>query len=149
MEKGKGKGENVQERGSNEFSTFPLPFSVSMNSLLFGIILSALLSTTSLLVVLLRVSPLIAPHQAVTAFLLSLFLSVSTVSTLMFIGIWKLLPVHTWDMGKLMSISLRQGIFLGIGVSTLTLFHMLSMLTWWIGVMIFVVVLLVEMALDH
>ncbi|MBU2213055.1 hypothetical protein KKC44_02990 [Patescibacteria group bacterium] len=120
-----------------------------MNTLLFGIILSALLSTTSLMVVLLRVSPLMAPHQAVTAFLLSLFLSVSTVSTLMFISIWKLLPVHTWDMGKLMSISLRQGIFLGIGVSTLTLFHMLSMLTWWIGVMIFVVVLLVEMALDH
>ncbi|MBU0766823.1 hypothetical protein KKF55_03500 [Patescibacteria group bacterium] len=120
-----------------------------MNTLLFGIILSALLSTTSLLVVLLRVSPLAAPEQAVSAFLFSLLLSVSTVSTLVFIGIWKALPVHTWDMGKLMSISLRQGIFLGVGVTILVLFHMFGMLNWWIGVMIFAVVLLVEIALDH
>ncbi|MBU1124298.1 hypothetical protein KJ652_07010, partial [Patescibacteria group bacterium] len=124
-------------------------FSVSMNSLLFGIILSALFSTTSLVVVLLRVSPLTDPAQAVPAFLLSFLLTVSTVGALIFMGIWKVLSFHSWDTGKLVSISLRQGIFLGIAFTVVILFHLLRLLNWWIGVLIFVVVGLVEAALDH
>jgi len=120
-----------------------------MNTLLFGIILSALFSLTSLLVVLLRVSPLTAPQQAVPAFFLSVLLSVSTVATLLFIGLWKILPVHAWDMGKLTSISLRQGIFVGIATTVLLLFHLLNLLNWWVALMIYAVVVLVELALEH
>lgn len=120
-----------------------------MTSLLFGISLAALLSTTSLLIVLFRVSPLLAPTQAIAAFFLSIFMSVTTVGALAFIGIWHMVPHHTWDIGKVTSISLRQGIFLGLSTSIVLLFHLLSLLTWWITVMIFGVFLLVELALDH
>ncbi len=120
-----------------------------MNTLLFGIILSALFSATSLLVVLLRVSPITAPAQAVPAFFLSLFLTITTVGALVFIAIWKIFTVHTWDMGKLTSIALRQGIILGICSTTLVLFFKLNLLNWWIGGLIVGVGVLVEAALEH
>ena len=120
-----------------------------MNSLVFGITLAALFSTTSLLVVLLRVSPLLSPTQAVPAFLLSLFLSVCTVSALLLLGLWKLIPIHSWDTGKLTSISLRQGIFLGLGTVILVLFHIFELLTWWIAILIYAVFVLIELALEH
>lgn len=120
-----------------------------MTSLIFGITLASLLSVTSFLIVILRVSPLLAPSQALTAFFLSLFMSIATVGTLIFMGVWKLLGGHAWDTGKLTSISLRQGIFLGSAVSIMTLFHLLDLLNWWIAVMIFGVFILVELALEH
>jgi len=121
----------------------------TMNSLLFGISVAALFSTTSLLIVLFRVSPLLAPTQAIFAFFLSVFLSVSTVGTLVFMTIWQRAPHHTWDTGKLTSISFRQGIFLGTATSILLMFHLLGLLNWWITIMIYGVFVLIEMALDH
>ncbi len=120
-----------------------------MNSLIFGISLSALLSVTSLIIVLLRVSPLTAPIQAISAFFLSVFLSVTSVSMLLLMLIWKRVPHHTWDTGKLMSISLRQSIFLGSATVIALLFHLLGLLNWWIALMIFIVFILVELALEH
>ncbi|MCK5016634.1 MAG: hypothetical protein KAS32_06110 [Candidatus Peribacteraceae bacterium] len=76
-------------------------------------------------------------------------MTVSTIGTLLFYIMWKFLPVHAWDMGKLLSISIRQGIFLGGTVIALLLFHLLGLLTWWIGLMIIGVFLLVELALEH
>ena len=118
-----------------------------MTNLLYSIIVAALLSTTSLVAILFRVSPLSLPGQAVTAFLISLFLSVSTVSTLLFAAFWKWFPIHAWDEGKTLSISLRQGMFLGGAVVILLAFHMLSLLTWWIALLILLVFVLVEAAL--
>ena len=120
-----------------------------MSSLLFGIILPALFSVTSLLVVLLRVSPLLSPVQALPAFFLSLFLSISTVTTLLLLAVWKLVPIHSWDTGKLMSISLRQGILLASATIILVVFHLLGLLNWWIAVMIYATFLLIELALEH
>jgi hypothetical protein len=120
-----------------------------MTSLLFGIALSALLSATSLLLVLFRVSPLSAPVQALPAFFVSVFLSVSSVSALLLFGLWRVLPVHTWDMGKTLSISLRQGVFLGLGTVILILFHLLELLNWWIAILIYAVFVLIELALTH
>ncbi len=120
-----------------------------MNSILFGISLAALLSTTSLLIVLFRVSPLLAPVQAISAFFVSLFLSVCTVGTLLFLALWRYVPHHTWDTGKLTSISLRQGIFLGSATTITFLFHLLGLLNWWITIMIYGVFILIELALDH
>ncbi len=119
-----------------------------MTSLLFGIVVSALLSTTSLLIVIFRVSPLTAPGQAIPAFLVSVFLSVSSLGALAFYGLWQVLPVHTWDIGKLLSISVRQGIFLGLGTVGIVLFHVLGLLTWWIAPLIYAVFVLIELALN-
>ncbi|MEK7218980.1 MAG: hypothetical protein AAB728_05980, partial [Patescibacteria group bacterium] len=110
-----------------------------MNSLVFGIVLSALLSTTSLLVVLFRVSPLSSPAQALTAFFAALFLSVSSVGALLFLALWRVVPLHTWDGGKMLGVSVRQGILLALGTMALAGFHVLGVLTWWIAVMIYMV----------
>ena len=120
-----------------------------MNSLLFGIALSAILSIASLVIVLLRVSPLTAPNQAIPAFFLSLFLAISTVATLGFVALWKYVPHHTWDTGKLMGIAMRQGAFVGAATIIVLQFHILELLTWWIALMIFAVFLLIELALEH
>lgn len=120
-----------------------------MNTLVFGISLAAALSTTSLCIVLFRVSPLLAPTQALFAFFFSLLLSVTTVGTLAFMGIWKRALGVNWDTGKLTSICLRQGIFLGVATTVTALFLVLKLLNWWITILIYGVFLLVELALEH
>lgn len=118
-----------------------------MTNLLYSIIVAALLSTTSLLAILFRVSPLSLPGQAVTAFFISLFLTVASLSTLLFAAFWTWFPVHSWDEGKTLSISLRQGLFLGCAVCILLTFHILALLTWWIAILILLVFVLIEAAL--
>jgi hypothetical protein len=118
-----------------------------VTNLLYSIIVAALLSSTSLLAILFRVSPLSLPGQAVTAFFVSLFLTVASVSTLLFAAFWKWFPIHAWDEGKTLSISLRQGLFLATAVIILLAFHIVSLLTWWIAVLIVLVFILIETAL--
>ena len=120
-----------------------------MTSLLFGISIAAIFSTTSFLIVLFQVSPLLAPAPAITAFYVSLFLSVSTVATLLLMLLWKYVPHHSWDTGKLTAISFRQGLFLGAATTILLAFHMLGLLNWWIAGLIYGVFVLVELALEH
>lgn len=119
-----------------------------MSSLLFAIGLSAVLSLTSLFVVLFRISPLLAPVQAIPAFFLSLFLTVSSIATLLFYFVWRMLPIHAWDNGKILGISVRQGVFLGTGTVILLGFHLLGLLTWWIAILIYAVFILIELAID-
>lgn len=119
-----------------------------MTSLLFGISLSALLSTTSLVVVLLRVSPLTAPSYAIPAFFISAFLAVSAVGALLSYALWRAIPLHSWDIGQVLGISVREGIFLGFGTVIVILFHLLGLLTWWIAAMIYGVFVLIEVALN-
>ena len=63
--------------------------------------------------------------------------------------LWKFFPIHAWDEGKILSISLRQGVFIAVATCILILFHLLGILNWWIGVLIYVVFLLIELALQH
>ena len=119
-----------------------------MTSLLFGIIISALLSTTSLIAILFRVSPLTSPNQAIPAFFASVLLSVSSVGILLFYLLWKVLPVHAWDAGKMLSVSVRQGILLGIATTVMILFHLLGLLNWAVGILIYGVFILVEIAMN-
>lgn len=118
-----------------------------MTSLLFSITVAALLSVTSLLVVLFRVSPLSAPGQALPAFFLSVLLSAISVGTLLAYAIWRSLRLHLWDEGKTLSISLREGMFFGIATIILVLFQMFGMLNWWVGLCIYGIFLFVELAL--
>ncbi len=120
-----------------------------MTSLFFSIAVAALLSVTSLITVIFRASPLLSPGQAIPAFFASVFLSVVTVSTLVLFFLWKWFPLHAWDEGKILGISLRQGTLLGLGTLVLLLFHLLGLLTWWIAILIYLVFLLIELALQH
>jgi len=120
-----------------------------MTTLLYSIIVAALLSVTSLIAVLLRVSPLTAPAQALPAFFASMFLTVTSIMTLLLYALWKWFPLHAWDEGKILSIALRQGIFIGLTVTIILLFHLLGILTWWIALLVFLVFVLVEIALQY
>lgn len=120
-----------------------------MNSILFGISIAALLSTTSLIIVILRVSPLLSPAQALTAFFISLFLTMATAGSLCLMLFWKYVPHHAWDTGKLTSIAVRQGLLLAIATTVLVGFHVLGLLNWWIAILIYGTFILVELALEH
>ena len=120
-----------------------------MNSLLLGTAISALLSTLSFLVVVFRVSPITSAQYALPSFFIFFFLMVSSVSTLLFVGMWKLIPHHTLDTGKLMSVSLREGIFTGLALCIMLLVQLLSLLNWWIAVLIALVFICIELALKH
>lgn len=120
-----------------------------MNSLLFTVALAAVLSLTSLLTVLLRVSPLTSPNQALTTFFLSVFLGITSAGCLLLYGLWKVIPLHTWDDGTTLRIAVRQGLFLAIATVLLILFHLLGILTWWVGITIYLIFLFVEIALHY
>jgi len=120
-----------------------------MTSLFFSIVASALLSLTSLLVVLWRVSPLTSPGPALTAFFASVFLTVVTLSTIGLFFLWRWFPVHAWNEGKILSIALRQGLFLGLGTVVMLIFLMIGLLTWWSAILIYLVFVLIELALQH
>lgn len=117
-----------------------------MTSLLFGIIAAALLSLTSLLVVIFRVSPLSAPNQALPAFFLSVFLSTVSIGTLGAYTFWRWRNMQHWDEGKTLRIALREGALLGIATIILILFQLFGMLNWWVVICMYGIAVFVEMA---
>lgn len=120
-----------------------------MPPLLYAIIVAALLSSTSLIAILLRISPLTSTAQALPAFLASIFLTIATVGSLLLFLFWTYVPIHTWNEGKILGIALRQGIFLALAIVIILVFHLLYILTWWIAILIFLVFILIEMALER
>ena len=118
-----------------------------MTSLLFSISLSALLSVTSLLVVLFRVSPLSAPLQALPAFFLSLFLAASSIGILVAYLLWKRFGPSGHGDAAVFRIAFREGVFLGMNLLLLLTLHLFQILTWWIAILVVAVFVLVELAL--
>lgn len=118
-----------------------------MPPLLFAISLSAIFSLGSLAVILFRVSPLTAPEFALPFLFTTLFLSTASVGSLACFGVWRFIPVEGLDIGRKLSASLREGVFLAVATSLLLLFHLLGILTWWIALLIYGVFLLIEVAL--
>ena len=118
-----------------------------MPSLLFALFIASLVSITSLLTVLFRISPLTTPNQAIPALLVSIFLASSSTGTLLLSIFWKALPIHTWDEGRILSISLRQGMLLASSVTIVAAFQILQLLTWWSVILILFVFFLIELAL--
>lgn len=118
-----------------------------MTSILVRIAVAALLSVSSLAVILFRVSPLSAPSIAVPFFFLTMFLSAASVATLLCYFVWSRLSVEGMDSGRKISVSLREGIFIGCATVLLFVFQLLGILTWWIGGLIYLIFFLVEMAL--
>lgn len=118
-----------------------------MTSILARIAVAAVLSLTSLIVILFRVSPLSAPALAVPFFFLTIFLTVSSFGTLFCYTVWSRLSMEGMDSGRKLSISLREGLLMGGATILLFLFLLLEILTWWIGLLIYLIFFLIEMAL--
>jgi hypothetical protein len=118
-----------------------------MRPLLLRITIAALLSVSSLLVILFRVSPLTAPGIALPFFFLTVALSTASVATLLFYAFWASVSLEGLDAGRKITIALREGIFAACAVTLIFGFLMLGILTWWIGVLIAMVFVLIELAL--
>ena len=118
-----------------------------MTPLLLRIAAAAFLSLTSLIVILFRVSPLSSPGLAVPFFFLTLFLAISSITSLLCYAAWSAVAVEGMDAGRKISVSLREGLFLGAATVLLFVFQILGILTWWIGGLIYLVFVLVEVAL--
>lgn len=118
-----------------------------MTSLLFSISLSALLSLTSLLVILFRVSPLQAPFQALPAFFLSLLLAVSSIGMLVAYILWKRCASATKNDAIICRIAFREGVFLGLFIIVLLSLLLSQILTWWIALLALTFFVIVEIAL--
>lgn len=117
-----------------------------MTNLLFSLSLAALLSLTSLLVILFRVSPLQAPLQALPAFFLSLLLSTSSIGTLIAYLFWKRFAATKSD-AALFRIAFREGVFLGLCSLVLLALLLLQILTPLIAFFTLAVFVIVEVAL--
>ncbi len=118
-----------------------------LTPLLLRIAAAALLSLTSLIVILFRVSPLTSPGLAVPFFFLTVFLVVASTSTLVAYSVWFHTPVEGMDAGRKISVSLREGLFLALATILILVFQIFGILTWWIAGLIYLVFLLVEVAL--
>lgn len=118
-----------------------------MTSILARIGVAAILSLTSLIVILFRVSPLSAPALAVPFFFITVFLTISSFATLICYAIWSRLSMEGMDAGRKLSVSLREGLLMGGATVLLLLFLLLEILTWWIGILIYLIFFLIEMAL--
>lgn len=118
-----------------------------MMSFVIKIAASALFSLSSLLIILFRVSPLSSPLLAVPFFFLSLFLTVASIGSLAFFLLWSRLSIEGMDIGKKVSVSLREGMFLATSTTLVVAFLTLGILTWWIAVLLYLVFLLTEVAL--
>ena len=132
------------------YTTYHVPHTAysSLTSLLLRIGSASLLSFTSLLVILFRVSPLSSPTVAVPFFFLTLFLFSASTVTLIGLGSWQYVKIEGMDTGKKISIAFREGLFFATAITLVFLFQILGILTWWIIVLIFLVFILVEMALQ-
>ena len=98
--------------------------------------------------ILFRVSPLSSPTVAVPFFFLTLFLFSASTVTLIGLGSWQYVKIEGMDTGKKISIAFREGLFFATAITLVFLFQILGILTWWIIVLIFLVFILVEMALQ-
>lgn len=119
-----------------------------MSTALLGLFSAAILSISSLLLVLIRVSPLSTPHYALPLFFVALFLSVATVSASLLLLVRTLLTSGRQELYASINASLRQGVFLGCFACCVVIFHLLGLLTWWIAILIGMVFFFIEMAVQ-
>lgn len=119
-----------------------------MTPILLRIAIAAILSVTSLLVVLMRVSPLTSPGVALPLFFITIFLAVASLSTLALYALWGSVSIEGLDAGKKITVSLREGFFVACATALLLLFQILGILNWWVGVLIYAVFVCIELALQ-
>ncbi|MDD5055676.1 MAG: hypothetical protein PHZ00_05420 [Candidatus Peribacteraceae bacterium] len=118
-----------------------------MTLILLRIATAGILAILSLMIILFRVSPFSASSVALPFFFLTLFLAIASFGSLIAFSVWSRLPVEGMDVGKKLSVSLREGIFLSVASVLLVLLQILDVYTWWIGVLVYLIFVLVEGAL--
>jgi hypothetical protein len=117
-----------------------------MNTLL-GLLSAALLSASALVVVLVRMSPLLDPAYALPFFFLTLFFSLGMVAATMLVA-FHAFVFKTGAKGVLRP-SLRRGFLFAAASCIIVFLHLLQVLTWWIAGLVYLVLVLVEVAVEE
>ena len=130
-----------------------------MTSALSGIALAFFLSLSSLVIVILRVSPLTAPQYALAFFFLSLFIAIASCVALLLVLIKSFAILRPWSgtteaipalkTKRIIGGSLRQGIFFSLASTLVIFLWLLRIVNWWIAVLIYVAFVLIEMAVNR
>lgn len=129
-----------------------------MPSALASLLIALLLSTSSLLIVLMRVSPLTAPEFALPFFFASILIAVSALATFL-LALMKGLfhrprgsaeqGTHSFLSRAVLKSSIRQGVFIGIATCIVLFLFLLRILNWWIALLVYAVFVLIEMAVGR
>jgi len=117
-----------------------------MSNTLLSLASASLLSLSSLLVVLVRMSPLLDPAYALFFLFLTLFFSVGTVAS-SFLITFQVCLLKT-DAQEVLRPSLRRGFLFALLTCVLLFLHLLHVLTWWIAGLVYLVLILVELAVE-
>ena len=113
------------------------------NRYVLSLVLAALVSLTSLYLVVNRIDPFSDETLGLVLFFLSLFFSVSSVLSL--IGYALRMTFYRDELFlNHFNVSLRQGIILGICIVALMGLQVLRTLTWWNGLLIVIISFFVE-----
>jgi hypothetical protein len=120
-----------------------------MTGALAGITLALFLSLSSFIVVMLRVSPLISPKFALPFFFLSIFIAITAFIALILSVMKGFLTHQPFRSRRIISSSLRQGLFTGIGTCLIILLWLLHVLNWWIAALVYAVFVLIELAMGR
>ncbi len=116
---------------------------MSRSLYIFGIFVAAVFGWASWGVVINKLSPYVSPLPALILFYTSLFIALTATFALFgyYLRIWLNKDEVYFQH---LNISLRQGVFLSIIMCTGLLFQRFRVLTWWDGLLLVLVMILVE-----
>jgi len=129
-----------------------------MTSPLVSVLIALLLSISSLIVVLVRVSPLTAPEFALPFFFAIVLIAVSSLAALLLVLAKSLLQKppegaahggHFFLSRAVLRSSLRQGMLFGVATCMVLLLFLLRIHNVWIAVLVYAVFILIEMAVGR
>lgn len=116
---------------------------MSRSLYLVGIFIAAIFGWASWGVVVNKLSPYISPVPALVLFYLSVFIAMTATFTLFgyYLRVW--LNKHE-VYSQHINIALRQGVLLSVIMCTGLVFQRLRVLTWWDGLLLVLIIILIE-----
>ena len=110
---------------------------------IIAILIATVFGWASWIVVLNKLSPFTTPELALSLFYTSLFVALAGTFALV------IYYLRAWlNKGEIfnahLNVSLRQGVLLSTMINTAIAFQRLKVLTWWDGLLLFAIVLLIE-----
>jgi len=116
---------------------------MSLRSYLFGIFIGTVSCLAAFLLIIFLVNPEEASLLEFSLMFVSLFFVVAGIMTLISFYLRRLFT-HNESYYSNVRVSLRQGLIFGLGFTGLALLQMIRLLTWWDGILLFLLVIILE-----
>lgn len=111
---------------------------------LLGIFIAAIFGWSSWIVVISKLSPFLSPMFALSFFYASLFIALT--STLALLGYYIRIWINKNEVYAFhINIALRQGTLISIMICLSLLFQRMRVLTWWDGLLLLMLLVLIEL----